>query len=380
MASGVLFSVSPTVYVTYHGFAYPFRSTDTTRQRLVMGVPPAWPCPILVAYRWFSPDANVQALRSVSSAHGPGERPASWLSISGRPDRLFCSAVARSSRKGGSRDSTEDPTSPGATGEPGLPTRAEAQVSPRVLRRALRRAPQGPAVDRPRPTSPGGAWRSLRAGVPPVDAGKAGRGVTPFAVLRLSDRPGEGEDDQATSGNTAPPFDDANVGAAKQGDPSSWEAAYLAYARSLMGYLMVRLDNRDDAAEALSETFTRAIDKVATFRGDAYSFRAWLFSIARNVSNDQHRRRARLVVLSDHPDRDDRVQPSGEELAISHEDMAELRKGFARLPKADQEVLWLRICSGLSADDVGQVLGKKAGAVRMQQMRALGALRGQVRL
>jgi RNA polymerase sigma-70 factor (ECF subfamily) len=204
--------------------------------------------------------------------------------------------------------------------------------------------------------------------------------VTPFAVLRLSDRPGEGEDDQATSGNTAPPFDDANVGAAKQGDPSSWEAAYLAYARPLMGYLMVRLDNRDDAAEALSETFTRAIDKVATFRGDAYSFRAWLFSIARNVSNDQHRRRARLVVLSDHPDRDDRVQPSGEELAISHEDMAELRKGFARLPKADQEVLWLRICSGLSADDVGQVLGKKAGAVRMQQMRALGALRGQVRL
>jgi RNA polymerase sigma-70 factor, ECF subfamily len=204
--------------------------------------------------------------------------------------------------------------------------------------------------------------------------------VTPFALLRLSDKPGEGEDDQARSASTAPPFDDAGVGAAKQGDPSSWEAAYLAYARSLMGYLMVRLDNRDDAAEALSETFTRAIDKVATFRGDAYAFRAWLFSIARNVSNDQHRRRARLVVLPDHPEGDDRVQPSGEELAITREDVTELRKGFARLPKADQEILWLRVCSGLSAADVGQVLGKKAGAVRMQQMRALGALRGQVRL
>lgn len=50
------------------------------------------------------------------------------------------------------------------------------------------------------------------------------------------------------------------------------------------------------------------------------------------------------------------------------------------MPKADQEVLWLRVCSGLSAADVGQVIGKKAGAVRMHQMRALGALRGQVRL
>ncbi len=80
------------------------------------------------------------------------------------------------------------------------------------------------------------------------------------------------------------------------------------------------------------------------------------------------------------PEADDRVQPSGEEVAISHEDLTELRKGFARLPKADQEVLWLRVCSGLSAVDVGHVMGKKAGAVRMQQMRALGALRGQVRL
>jgi DNA-directed RNA polymerase specialized sigma24 family protein len=38
----------------------------------------------------------------------------------------------------------------------------------------------------------------------------------------------------------------------------------------------------------------------------------------------------------------------------------------------------LRVCSGLSAADVGKVLGKKAGAVRMQQLRALDALRGQM--
>lgn len=145
-----------------------------------------------------------------------------------------------------------------------------------------------------------------------------------------------------------------------------------------MGYLMLRLDNRDDAAEALSETFTRAIDKVSSFRGDAYSFRAWLFSIARNVSTDHHRRRARLVVLAEQPEIDDRSQPSGDDLAIMREDVAAIRQGFSRLSKADQEVLWLRVCSGLSAADVGNVLGKKAGAVRMQQLRALESLRGQV--
>ncbi|HMK98115.1 MAG TPA: sigma-70 family RNA polymerase sigma factor [Acidimicrobiales bacterium] len=200
------------------------------------------------------------------------------------------------------------------------------------------------------------------------------RQVTPTNISRHSSEPGHG------SASAAPPLDDANVEAAKRGEPSSWEAAYLAYGRGLMGYLMVRLENRDDAAEAVSETFARAIDRASSFRGDAYAFRAWLFTIARNVSTDQHRRRARLVTAPDQPESEDRSQPSGEEITILNDDIQQLRKGFSCLPKADQEILWLRICSGLSAADVGAVVGKRAGAVRMQQMRALDSLRRQVSL
>lgn len=199
-------------------------------------------------------------------------------------------------------------------------------------------------------------------------------GVTPVTIERHS----VGSRSEEDSASAAPPFDDALVEAAKRGDPSSWEAAYLAYGKALMGYLMVRLENREDAADALSETFMRAIDRAASLRGDAYAFRAWLFTIARNVSTDHHRRRARVVVLPDQPETEDRSQPSSEDVTILNEDVMQLRKGFGRLSKADQEVLWLRVCSGLSAAEVGEVLGKKAGAVRMQQMRALEALRGQL--
>jgi len=200
--------------------------------------------------------------------------------------------------------------------------------------------------------------------------------VTPLRLVRHSNRPR----DEGISASEAPPLDEARVAAAKRGDPSSWEAAYLAYGRALMGYLMVRLENRDDAAEALSETFMRAIDRVSSFRGDAFAFRAWLFTIARNVSTDQHRRRARVVAVAELPESEDRGQPSNEDLALLTEDVEQLRKGFASLSEADQEVLWLRVCAGMSAAEVGAVLGKRAGAVRMQQMRALEALRGTVAL
>ena len=220
---------------------------------------------------------------------------------------------------------------------------------------------------------------------PLVDSGTAvpatsAKTVTPLSLVRPSiDQHSQPDDDLAgTPPEGAPPFGEAAVGAAKRGDPAAWEAAYTAYGKALMGYLMVRLDNRDDAAEALSETFTRAISKVSTFRGDPYAFRAWLFTIARNVSADQYRRRARVFVVSDRPDAEDRSQPSNEEIVLFNEDLAELRRSFARLPKSDREVLWLRVCSGLSAQEVGEVVGKRAGAVRMQQMRALEVLRAQV--
>ena len=204
--------------------------------------------------------------------------------------------------------------------------------------------------------------------------------VTNGPFVRHSTKPIKPEGQETRPASAVPPLDDAAVSAARGGDPSSWEAAYLAYGGALMGYLMLRLDNRDDAGEALSETFARAIDKSSSFRGDAYAFRAWLFRIARNVSTDQHRHRARLVVVPDHSETADRPQPSGEEIAIQREDVAEVRRGFGQLSLADQEVLWLRVCSGLSAADVGALLGKKPGAVRMQQLRALEALRGEVRL
>jgi RNA polymerase sigma-70 factor, ECF subfamily len=219
---------------------------------------------------------------------------------------------------------------------------------------------------------PQAAARPRRTTYGPPDRDEVKRGVTSLSLLRHTDGPSN----EGISASEAPPLDDRSVDAAKRGDPSSWEAAYLAYGRALMGYLMVRLENREDAADALSETFARAIHRASSFRGDCFAFRAWLFTIARNVSTDQHRRRARVVVISEHPDAEDRSQPSNEDLAILNEDVQQLRKGFAHLSKPEQEILWLRICSGLSAAEVGQVVGKRAGAVRMQQMRALEVLRG----
>lgn len=162
--------------------------------------------------------------------------------------------------------------------------------------------------------------------------------------------------------------------AAKRGERAAWEAAYATYGKGLMGFLVLRLGDRDDAAEALSETFLRAIEKVGAVRGGPDAFRAWLYRIARNVAIDRLRARRRISLDGDLPELADVLASGPADRAIAEEDAAEVRAALAALDPDDREVVWLRVCAGLSSEEVGSIVGKRPGAVRMQQLRALEAM------
>jgi len=65
---------------------------------------------------------------------------------------------------------------------------------------------------------------------------------------------------------------------------------------------------------------------------------------------------------------------SGEDLELS-DDHTEMRRAFSRLSPKERELLELRLVSGLTVDEVARVLGKRAGAIRTAQSRAVANLR-----
>ena len=165
---------------------------------------------------------------------------------------------------------------------------------------------------------------------------------------------------------------------ARQGDGGAWEALYRRAYPRLLAYARRRLPSDDAARDAVSETMARAVRGIGRFRDDGNGFDAWLSGILRHVVLDAQRAAGRRpVTVADDADPVS-GEPGPEELLVAGFDAASVRAAFGRLDEADRELLELRVVLGLSSDEVATVLGKRAGAVRMAQSRALDRLRAHL--
>lgn len=159
---------------------------------------------------------------------------------------------------------------------------------------------------------------------------------------------------------------------ARGGDPDAWERLYLNVYPRLRSYAASRAGT-DAADDLVGETMARAVASIGKFRWEPSGFDAWLFGILRRVCFEhlrrQNRRRREPAFLPV----DTLLQP-GEDVVLS-DDHTEMRRAFSRLSPKERELLELRLVSGLSVDEVAGVLGKRAGAIRTAQSRAVANLR-----
>lgn len=179
------------------------------------------------------------------------------------------------------------------------------------------------------------------------------------------------------------------VESARTGDPDAWEALYRRAYPRLFAYARRRLATDEQAEDAVSEVMTRAMRAITRFTWTAAGIDGWLFGIARNVLLETYRAGARVTstdpwALRLHDDEGARVAsgaggPSVDpaEQVVSAEEHRLVRLAFDRLTDADQELLELRVVAGLGAEAVGVLTGRRAGAVRTAQSRALRRLRGE---
>jgi RNA polymerase sigma-70 factor (ECF subfamily) len=153
--------------------------------------------------------------------------------------------------------------------------------------------------------------------------------------------------------------------------PAEFARLYDRYVDPIYRHCFRRLGVAAAAEDATSQTFLKALAKLASFNPEAGSFRSWLFTIANNTMHDQSRRSAQWKLHSidsaTHlPDR----TPSPEEQAVANESRLSVREAVAQLSEDQRQVVELRM-AGLTGPEIAKALGRSHGAVRTAQRRAV---------
>ncbi|MGC4887933.1 RNA polymerase sigma factor [Micromonospora sp. DT227] len=162
------------------------------------------------------------------------------------------------------------------------------------------------------------------------------------------------------------------VTAAQAGDEEAFRFLYRSLQPALLRYLTTLVGG--DAEDVASETWLQISRDLPSFTGG--EFRAWSVTIARNRAMDHLRRQRRRPVvpvpvqaLNDLAGDADTADRAGEALGTESA-LALIRT----LPPAEAEAVMLRAVIGLDAETAGQVLGRRAGAVRTAAHRGLRRL------
>ena len=174
----------------------------------------------------------------------------------------------------------------------------------------------------------------------------------------------------------APQPVDADLGdvLAAQADRAAFATLYRRYLDPVYGYCFYLLGDHHDAEDATERTFLAALGAIDRYRDEGATFRSWLFRIAHNqLANAlRSRSRQRADPLDGVPEPAATDDPA--RLAGLADDARRLRMAVASLSEDRRQVVILRFVDGLTAREIGNVLGRSEGAVRVLQHRALREL------
>ena len=171
-------------------------------------------------------------------------------------------------------------------------------------------------------------------------------------------------------------FDEV-LAAAKAGEEWAWHTIYDSLAGPVSGYLRSR--GAQDAEDLTSEVFLQVARDVGTFEGPEHKFRSWVFVIAHRRMQDERRARMRRPLTTDEPipELDDETGDVEYEV-LTELAAARVAEILRTLTDDQRQVITLRLIGDLSLQETAEVMGKRVGAVKALQRRALAALKAAI--
>ena len=172
----------------------------------------------------------------------------------------------------------------------------------------------------------------------------------------------------------------------KRGDAAAFEILVKERSGEIYGLLYRLTESTEEARDLTQETFLRAFQSIAHFRGDS-DLRTWMYRIAINQARNRWRwwRRRDATVSIDAPQPNGQPSLAGtlksdnggnpEKDALAHERERALRRALGSLKQVYREAVVLRDIEGFAYEEIAVALDISVGTVKSRLARGRQELR-----
>jgi RNA polymerase sigma-70 factor (ECF subfamily) len=159
------------------------------------------------------------------------------------------------------------------------------------------------------------------------------------------------------------------VEAAKH-DPAEFAKLYDRYVDQIHAFAYHQTGSWERAQDVTATTFMRAYAEIGRFEWRGVPYSAWLYRVAANLMMREYRRQGWITLP------ENMVDPGEgpEDAAIRSEQVRRIQAAVRQLSPDQRHAITLRFGTGLRNAEVGRVMRKSEGAVKLLIFRGLRSL------
>lgn len=157
------------------------------------------------------------------------------------------------------------------------------------------------------------------------------------------------------------------------GDAEAFGVLYDRYIEKIYRFIYYKIFSKETAEDLTSDVFTKAFQKIHSFRSTKGNFSAWLYRIARNTVIDYYRTKKATLPI------DDVFDVAFDERTVEQKDaimaLEKVSKYLDTLNPKQREIITLRIWEELSYREIAEIVGGSEDSVKMAFSRSIRDVR-----
>ena len=152
---------------------------------------------------------------------------------------------------------------------------------------------------------------------------------------------------------------------------SEWDDIYRLYSGKVTGYIIARVQRREEAEDLCAEVFEKVFRKMGNYDQEKAAIGTWIYSITRNTVIDYFRKVRPIVELDDNMPMDEEIDRS----ILKNETLEELAAAVEKLPPDLQNIIVLAYYERMPLVEITKWVHYSYRTVKLKHQKALKILK-----